>query len=129
MDYLFYGKITTSTHNNMTTVSLCITCDADETLTVSILTPEKEHHLSYSAIISQRSPESIETQFEVPDDRFSLFTISGQNNETAIPFEVMYAVIHGEVIALPENTLVFLAGSTSPAPIPTRDTGPSRPAK
>ena len=112
MDYLFYGNVTISRKTDETTVSLNIHCEPDETLHLYELAPNDSHRLAYRQVPTQRHPDGVAAIFDVQNNQLFLFTISGQSNESDIPFEVTYAVYNGEVIPLPENNVIQLEGST-----------------
>jgi hypothetical protein len=111
MDYLFYGKVTTSRRGESTTISLNIRCEQDEVLILHELSSRVSRQLIYEPIPIKRDAESITAIFDVQDNQLFLFTISGQSNEIDIPFEVTYVVYNGEVISLPENNVIQLDGS------------------
>jgi hypothetical protein len=112
LDYLFYGNVTTSKETNTTTILLRINCELDETLALYELSPDANQQLAYSSLPIERHADHITAQFNVQNDQLFLFIIAGQSNESVIPFEVTYAVYNGEVIALPENNVVHLLGTT-----------------
>ncbi len=116
MDYMFYGKVTAFKRTNTTTVSLQINCEPDETLDLYELSPDASQRLVYSSLLSERHADHVTAQFEVLNDRLFLFIIAGQSNDGPFPFEVTYAVYNGEVIPLPENNIVYLAGATYVCP-------------
>jgi hypothetical protein len=112
MDYLFYGNVTVSRQENTTVVSLSINCEPDETLSIYTLSSGDSHRLAYNPLLIDRHADHIVAQFQVQDSQMSLFIVAGQSNESDFPFEVSYAVYNGEIIHLPENNIVYLAGAT-----------------
>lgn len=112
MDYLFYGTITISRKTNATTISLTIRCESDEALHLYELSPDVSRHLAYKELLAERHADRFAATFDVQDNQLFLFAISGQSNESDIPFEVTYTVYNGEVIPLSENNVVQLEGST-----------------
>ena len=112
MDYLFYGKVTTSRQENVTTVLLRIDCEPDETLDLYEFSPDTSHQLVYKALPVERHIDHLTSQFDVRNDQLFLFIIAGQSNESDIPFEITYAVYNGEVIHLSENEVIDLVGTT-----------------
>jgi hypothetical protein len=112
MDYAFYGAVTISQETNKTTVSLRITCEPDETIELYSLSPSVFRRLTYKKLSSERQGDHLTTQFDAPSDMLILLILRGKSNESSNPFEVAYAVYNGEVISLPQNDLVSLAGTT-----------------
>lgn len=76
------------------------------------LSADTSHQLVYSILPTEHHIDYISAQFGVPNEQLFLFIIAGQSNESDIPFEVTYAVYNSEVIPLPGNDLVYLAGTT-----------------
>ncbi len=112
MDYLFCGDVTTSRQENITTVLLRINCESNETLNIYALSPDTSNRLMYRLLPIDRHASHIAVQLQVQDNQLFLFIVAGQSNEIDTPFEVTYVVYNGEVIHLPENDIVYLAGTT-----------------
>jgi hypothetical protein len=112
MDYLFYGNIDITRKDSITTIVLNISCEPDEVIQPYELSSNSSHHLVYKPIEVKRVSQGISAVFETQTDRLFLFIVSGQSNEIDIPFEATYAVYNGEVIALPENNVLRISGST-----------------
>ncbi len=106
MDYLFYGEAQISREENTTIVLIRIDCEPDEDLRLYALNPVEGQNLVYAALSVERDESHLTTSFKSPNNQVFLFTIAGQSNETAFPFEVTYAVYGGEVIHLSENDVV-----------------------
>jgi hypothetical protein len=112
MDYLFYGEVIATSGTDTTTISLKISCEPDEIIRLYEFSSDMTHHLVYKQLPVERLADGVSAVFEVQNDQLFLLVISGQSNEIDIPFEATYAVYHGEVIALPENNVLRLTGST-----------------